>query len=388
MIFENASGIVKLHVRRTFFFVVFAMLGGVLLPTPARAQQEKTPDKGLTSERPDTRKQIKAATSLLAQEPACDGANFATDAFNNDVLMGGPMVAFAWTPSATETITRIEVFTGESAGPDALAIWSDDGGSPSKPLSNLSNTNNFSLSAANSWQGADLLTPVTVNAGTKYWIVFDPVGGEQAPAQNGVGQQYWGSFTGTVTGVPAPSWFGPFSFPDRAWKFRVFCLPPVKDVYAVKFLCGSFTPLSSEQDWPVKPGNYFTAINVHNPNSVLVSFQKKAVLLFGGERQPRPEQPMPPGKLFDAALRDDWGMEIDCSDIRKQLLSGTAPAAPAFITGWVVIEVTGSPKHPEPRPIDITAVYTSHGWDLSTGKPTYMGFAEDVVPVLPKRIKP
>jgi hypothetical protein len=389
MVFENANKMVKVAVRRMFFLVALSVIGAVLLPAAAWAQQEKSPDKGITSERPDTRVQLQAPATALAEGPACDGANFATNAFNNNIFMGGPMVAIAWTPSATETISRIEVFTGESAGPDALAIWSDDGGSPSKPLANLSNTNNFSLSAANSWQGADLLSPVTVNAGTKYWIVFDPVGGEQAPVQNGVGQQYWGSFAGTVTGVPAPSWFGPFSSADHAWKFRVFCLPPVKDVYAVKFLCGSFTPpFPSEQDWPVKPGNYFTAINVHNPNSVLVSFQKKAVLLYGGEQQPRPEEPMPPGKLFDAALKDDWGLEIDCSDIRKQLLGSAAPNAPAFITGWVVIEVSGTSKHPEPRPIDVTAVYTSHGWDLSTKTPTYVGFAEDVVPVLPKRVKP
>jgi len=390
MNFAHPNQPITIPVLRPIFFTVLCVAGCLLLPTAAWAQKERTPDKGLTSERPDTRKQIKAATSLLVQEPACDGANFATDTFNNNVFMGGPMVAFAWTPNVTETITRIEIFTGESAGPDALAIWSDDGGTPSKPLANLSNTNNFALSAANSWQGADLLTPVTVNAATKYWIVFDPVGGEQAPVQNGVGQQYWGSYVGTVTGVPAPSWFGPFSFPDRAWKFRVFCLPSVKDVYAVKFLCGSFTPPfpSEEREWPVKPGNYFTAINVHNPNSVLVSFQKKAVLLYGGERPPRPEEPMPPGKLFEASLKDDWGLEIDCTDIRKQLLGSAVPSAPAFITGWVVIEVPGTPKHPEPRPIDVTAVYTSHGWDLSTGKPTYMGFAEDVVPVLPKRVKP
>jgi hypothetical protein len=390
MNFENASKMVKVPVRRIFLFVVFAVIGAVLLSTPARAQQEQNRDKGISIEKQDKRAPVEATAQVLLQEPACDGANYATNAFNNNVLMGGPMVAIAWTPNATETITRIEVFTGESAGPDALAIWSDDGGTPSKPLANLSNTNNFALSLANSWQGADLLTPVTVNTSTKYWIVFDPIGGEQSPVQNGVGQQYWGSGVGTVTGVPSPSWFGPFSFPDRAWKFRVFCVAPPKDVYAVKFLCGSFLPKlpADEMEWPVKPGNYFTAINVHNPNFGSISFQKKAVLLYRADKPTRPEEPMPPGKLFDARLKEDWGLEIDCNDIRRQLLSGTAPGAPTFITGWVVIEVTGTPNHLDPRPIDVTGVYTSHGWDLSTKTPTYVGFAEDVVPVLPKRVKP
>jgi hypothetical protein len=392
MNFGNANQRVTVPVLSAVCSAVLYATGILLLCAPAGAQ-EKTADKGITSERPDTRVQLKAAVPSLTQGPACDGMNFATNNFNNNILMGGPVVAIAWTPNTTETITRIEVFTGESPGPDALAIWSDDGGSPSKPLANLSNTNNFGVSLPNSWQGADLLTPVTVNALTKYWIVFDPAGGEQAPVENGTGQQYWGSSVGSVTGTPAPSWFGPFSSSDHAWKFRVFCVPPPKDVYAVKFLCGSFLPKSPTPPvdglaWPVKPGNYFTAINVHNPNSVVMSFQKKAVLLYRADKPGNPEEPMPPGKLFDASLRDDWGLEIDCSDIRNKLLSGTAPGAPTFITGWVVIEVTGSPNRPEPRPLDVTAVYTSHGWDLSTGKPIYMGFAEDVVPVLPKRIKP
>lgn len=383
MIFENASNMLKVHVRRVFFLVVLSVIGAVLQAPPARAQEE-TRDKGLTGERRDTRVPLAVPAPLIAQKPVCDGNNQTTNAFNNNVLMGGPMVAIAWTPNATETISRIEVFTGESTGSVALAIWSDDGLIPSRPLANLSNTPNFGLLTPNDWQGEDLLTPVTVNASTKYWILFDPVGGEQAPVQNGTGQQYWGSGVGTVTGVPAPSWNGPFSFPDRAWKFRVFCL---KDVYAVKFLCGSFLPkqqFPAEEEWPVKPGNYLTAINVHNPNPTSITFQKKAVLLYRADQPPKPEEPMPPGKLFEASLKDDWGLEIDCSDIRNKLLKGTAPVAHTFIKGWVVIEVTGAPE----RPIDVTAVYTSHGWDLSTKPPTYVGFAEDVEPVLPKRVRP
>jgi hypothetical protein len=371
--------------------ILLVALCAVVIVLPAQAQQEKTIDKGITGEKPDTRVQLKAATPPSSQEPACDGMNFATNNVNNNISMGGPMVAIAWSPVATETITRIEVFTGEALGPDALAIWSDDGGSPSKPLANLSNTNTFAVSLPNSWQGADLLTPVTVTAGNKYWIVWDPSGAEQAPVENGTGQQYWGSYVGSVTGVPAASWFGPFSFSDHAWKFRVFCLAPPADFYAVKFLCGSFLPKSTPNDggdWPVKPGNYLTAINVHNPNSVLLSFQKKAVLLYRADKPSNPEEPMPPGKWFEAALKDDWGLEIDCNDIRNKLLGGTAPGAPTFITGWVVIEVKGTANRPEPRPLDVTAVYTSHGWDVKGNSPTYVGFAEDVVPIQPKRIKP
>ena len=390
---ENASKLVKVSVRRELFFVVLFVIAVVLPSTPAWAQQEKTRDKGATIERQDTRVPVEAKAQAGPQPVPCDGNNNTTNAFNNNISMGGPLVGIAWTPNATLIISRVEVFTGESAGPIALAIWSDDGGSPSKPLANLGDTGYFPVVAANSWQGANLLTPVTVNASTKYWIVIDPTGGEQAPVQNGTGQQYWASPSGTITGASPSSWLGPFSSDDHAWKFRVFCLPPPKDVYAVKFLCGSFlpkpsTPPAGGVEWPVKPGNYFTAINVHNPNPTSISFKKKAVLLYRADKPPKPEEPMPPGKLFEAALKEDWGLEIDCADIRSQLLSGAAPGAPTFIKGWVVIEVTGTPNQMEPRPLDVTVVYTSHGWNQSGKTPVYTGFAEDVEQVLPKRVKP
>lgn len=353
---------------------------------------EGSRNRGVTGERVDTRQAIPPEALAVPQaQQACDGANYTTNAFNNNIFMGGPLVAIAWTPTASLTITRIEVFTGESAGPAALAIWSDDSSvSPSKPLANLGNTNPFALAAANSWQGANLLTQVNVNAGTKYWVVFDPAGGEQAPVQNGTGQQYWGSNTGTVTSVPSSAWFGPFSSNDHAWKFRVFCAVAPIDVYAVKFLCGSFAPkpTTPPAEGPVKPGNYLTAINVHNPNHTPVSFRKKAVLLYRADKPPKPEEPMPPGKLFEASLREDWGLEIDCYDIRNVLLKGVAPPAPTFIKGWVVIELGPNTAQTQAPPLDVTAVYTSHGWDLSGNKLVPIGFAEDVESVLPKKVQP
>ena len=167
--------------------------------------------------------------------------------------------------------------------------------------------------------------------------------------------------------------------------------PPPKDVYAAKFLCGNFlpkppTPPPDGVEWPVKPGNYFTVVNVHNPNSSGIVFRKKAVLLYRADKPPKPEQPMPPGELVSAELGPDYGLEIDCSDIRTRLLGGTAPA-PTFIEGWVVIEVMSNAVEPNPLQLDVTAVYTSHGWDQSGKTPIYVGFAEEVVQVLPKRVK-
>ncbi len=126
--------------------------------------------------------------------------------------------------------------------------------------------------------------------------------------------------------------------------------------YAVKFLCGEFDRQlvgeHSRLEGPVKPGNYLTAINIHNPNGRTVP-----ILLFAGAeptRQERFEQPVKPAPSLKAELPADWGMEIDCPDIRMQLLRGAAPPAPTFIKGWGIIS--------SPAPLDVVAVYTSHAF--------------------------
>jgi len=65
---------------------------------------------------------------------------------------------------------------------------------------------------------------------------------------------------------------------------------------------------------------------------------------------------MPPGRPITRELGPDFGLEIDCRDIREVLLRGVGgpqgPPAPTFIKGWVVIETMTD------SPLDIVAVYT------------------------------
>jgi hypothetical protein len=126
-------------------------------------------------------------------------------------------------------------------------------------------------------------------------------------------------------------------------------------VYAAKFVCGVMPPSSAPaEEQPVEPGSYATAINVHNPNPAVVAFAKKAVLLFAAnEKEAGFELPKSPGELYRAELGPDGGMRIDCLAIRQELLKGTAPPAPVFIEGWVVIE--------SPEPLDVVGVYTAQG---------------------------
>jgi hypothetical protein len=137
--------------------------------------------------------------------------------------------------------------------------------------------------------------------------------------------------------------------------------------YAVKFVCGK-----SEQRIPVvAPGEYFTAINVHNPNATAVGMRKKFAIALPGEKAG------PISKFFDARLAPDEAFEIDCLDI-FQLTSSTA----SFIKGFAVIET--------PQELDIVAVYTAAGrsggvetMDVETVQPrrlTVVG-KPDLVPV-------
>lgn len=176
---------------------------------------------------------VETQTKEFAEVPTpvcevCEGNNHENNNFTDNCFMGGPLVGISWVPTHSVTVNRIEVFTGETETKIALAIWSDDGGNPSKPLSNLGNTAYVPIVQPNSWQGADLETPLAVTAGTKYWVIFDPEGGEQCPATmsgEGIQQTYWGSYSGDITG--GASWFGPFGLEPtpmgERWKFRMMC---------------------------------------------------------------------------------------------------------------------------------------------------------------------
>lgn len=76
-------------------------------------------------------------------------------------------------------------------------------------------------------------------------------------------------------------------------------------IYSVKFLCGLQTtvPSSPPAEPPVKPGNYATAINIHNFHpTATVEFRKKAVVA-NPEREPRGGRSAPSGSTSSALTR-------------------------------------------------------------------------------------
>jgi hypothetical protein len=165
--------------------------------------------------------------------------------------------------------------------------------------------------------------------------------------------------------------------------------------YAAKFACGEFgkTLAASAKDvpeGPVAPGYYQTAINIHNPDNSSVSFQKKAILMYSGTKpatETKFEQPLPPGNLIQTGLPSDYGMLIDCQDIRAMLLP-TAPAAPTFIEGYVVIQVpNSSTSNPEGAQLDVTSLLTGNGYNCSVASAcTREGFSASIEQVRPDTV--
>ena len=144
--------------------------------------------------------------------------------------------------------------------------------------------------------------------------------------------------------------------------------------YAAKFTCGlvpqNRVPLDPRQataefpptELPLKPANYATDINVHNPQFKATVLWKKAVLSgwigipgAAGGATSEPEQRFDGGKYFPVQLPPDGAFSVDCADIVKVLHPPGPSPYPSFITGFVVIN--------SPVELDVTAVYTSERQD-------------------------
>jgi hypothetical protein len=139
--------------------------------------------------------------------------------------------------------------------------------------------------------------------------------------------------------------------------------------YTAKFMCG--VPVLEARREAVKPGNYATAINIHNPDPVSeVPFEKKAVLAMPQGFDRRPPSPF----KQEIPLQPDFAMEVDCQNIRD-LLGG--PPAPTFITGFVVMVVPGSSE------LDVVGVYSAEPPVPATGG-TPNGIGLEVLPIAPR----
>lgn len=106
--------------------------------------------------------------------------------------------------------------------------------------------------------------------------------------------------------------------------------------YAVKVVCGK------SKGVVVAPGEYFTAINVHNPNERAIDFKWKFAVALPGDRRG------PVSKFSNVRLGPDEAFEIDCPDIFQKM-----ETKEGFLKGFAVIE--------SPLDLDVVGVYTAAG---------------------------
>lgn len=148
--------------------------------------------------------------------------------------------------------------------------------------------------------------------------------------------------------------------------------------YAAKFVCGvpTGTPLTNDL---VGNAEYTTSINIHNPNiftsDAPISFLKKAVLA-----KTEGSTLVPPSAFRQDSLPNDYAEYVGCVVIRG-LLGSAAPAAPAFIEGFLVIVV---PPANSPNQLDVVGVYTTSDNKATSLQPTGL----QIIPIAPRIIAP
>jgi len=109
---------------------------------------------------------------------------------------------------------------------------------------------------------------------------------------------------------------------------------PMAHQYAAKFVCGK-----NDEGKVVAPGEYFTAINVHNPGRETASIRKRFAVALPSEK------PGPVSGVVTERLRPGEAFEIDCPDI------ATHVPVDGFAKGFVTIE--------SPQDLEVVGVYTA-----------------------------
>lgn len=141
--------------------------------------------------------------------------------------------------------------------------------------------------------------------------------------------------------------------------------------YAVKVVCGRMpaSPTGAAAT-PVAPGQFWTAVNIHNPDKCRgARFRWKVAV-------GRPGEPGPISAYQNArVLEPDRAIEIDT----RQILNSLAPPAQTFVKGYVVIE--------SDIELDVVAVYSTaqtaagpvNGFHTERVRPRCVPVCEDLV---------
>jgi hypothetical protein len=124
-------------------------------------------------------------------------------------------------------------------------------------------------------------------------------------------------------------------------------------VYAVPYVCGYQAPITTGGEPVVKPGNYATEIDVHNPHYVNVDVRKKFVpLVINGSPVGREPNQRPPAAFDGINLGPDYATMDDCLRIWQLLNPGIIPPTPMPLNKGYVVFLSK-------ETLDVDAIYTA-----------------------------
>jgi hypothetical protein len=126
----------------------------------------------------------------------------------------------------------------------------------------------------------------------------------------------------------------------------------------------------------IKPGNYATAINIHNPSlgAEPVTIYKRAVLAPG-----EGEDTQSPSKFLNYSLSPGHAVEVDCYDIEQRMLNlgpTFATTPDNFIKGFVTILSRDQ--------LDVVGVYTAEPPRVLSTPASIPGIALEMLPIAPR----
>ena len=136
-------------------------------------------------------------------------------------------------------------------------------------------------------------------------------------------------------------------------------------IYSAKFICGDSNLSPQGFFVPVAPGDYRTAINIHNPNNRAVAIRKQVVLTESGGTG----VPSVSGQVAQSPITEPEGqhvldplaaVEADCVSLLRIYHTGAATLFNSFAKGFLIItaDAEGTKK---PAPLNVVAVYTTRG---------------------------
>lgn len=152
--------------------------------------------------------------------------------------------------------------------------------------------------------------------------------------------------------------------------------------YAAKFVCGWQQPTAAgvnpQGEFIVKPGNYATDINIHNPNYKQIPLRKKFIVTVqNGQAVANEPAQVEPRAIITMTLNADMVTMDDCNNLWKYSFPAVPPTGPMPLTiGYLVIL--------SPVELDVDVVYTAGAPGAFNVAPT--STAIDVERVTGKRV--